>query len=328
MHQEIKTTVVWLALALLLTFAGFWQAKVAVNHDTQVLHPELPPPAKTKRALRTPATPFTGDVVADYITRCEKGTTDQEIRWILEDFRNAGLDFDWRDRTVAIEEAFHRRATQHRWYHDALVDGLRLSREQSAEVNTHLNQLLEREKVDLIGPTNSTHRDRKIDNEKLSESVRDLATPTLWAFSTEVCMPWKLATLLPAQGEITWKKWLESDEDEKLKSFDQDRGPSNPDNESLSFLMPYPMKIFGGMGQADLLLPYDFQPANGIFPFLKNQRFTMNEVGDPFPSSPAESYPPDPLVNVRILHPAQLRMALLFNPEWARKIQSALDAKR
>jgi hypothetical protein len=64
MNQEIKATVIWLLLAFFLTFAGFWQAKVVVAQDSHPQHRQLPPPAKTKLAIRPPPEAFTGDVVA------------------------------------------------------------------------------------------------------------------------------------------------------------------------------------------------------------------------------------------------------------------------
>ncbi len=167
----LRNSVAWIVVVSFATTTAVWQAQPSIIRLSQSSRPPQPP-AKIRHAVRPLAPRDTVDLAADYFERCHKGLTPREIQWILDDFINAGLDRDPQN-SPPEEQLAHRRA-QCRWYHDALKEGLHLSREQSAQVMA-----------------------------KLAERLSDAETgfepddPTL--------QPWNLCDPTPAQEEITRK---------------------------------------------------------------------------------------------------------------------------
>jgi hypothetical protein len=328
MHQEIKANVIWLLLAFFLTFAGFWQAKVVVARDSQAKHRELPPAAKTKHAIRPPPQLFSGDVVADYVARCEKGMTDQEIGWILEDFRNAGLSLDWRNPEVTLEAVLHHRKSLDRWYHDALVDGLRLSPEQSAEVAKHLDELVEQLKHPYPAATGSTPKpaeDQPDHIESIDEDKREwLGDPSgsmihFGSFPTATpYYPWKLCQLTSEQEKLTWKQLFLVFEGANHEELSEETAglSGGPLFRQEDFYNGYPID--------ESLRLQSYMP-NLIFPLLARQKLIANNDPDAPFSEPSDPPGLSALENVRLLHPCQLKVLLLFNPGFAPMLQSQLD---
>lgn len=148
MHKEIQKTLAWILLASLMTTAAFWQAQVAVSEDLQARRATLPPPPKTRHAIRAAPQLVSGDPVATYAARQEAGLTDLQIGWIVEDFKTAGLDLGIRVATQ--EDYLAQRKTQDRWYREALVEAWCLSAEQSAELAAKLGELYDQAKADFI----------------------------------------------------------------------------------------------------------------------------------------------------------------------------------
>ncbi len=348
MHQEIKVTAIWLVLAFFLTFAGFWQAKVVIARDFQARHQALPPPAKTKNATRPQPAEFTGDVVADYVARCEKGMTDQEIGWILEDFQNAGLGGDLlgpnrvhltRDELAGRhKEFFDLRAAQHRWYLGALVDGFRLNPEQSAVASKRLSDLFDLAKTDFIEAFNAPLAGQESEAEwktvAAQHPVEELITSNRWLNDQELAfIPWNLCPLTPAQEKLTWKSWMDKSQEERSAitelaeaTLEKQAAIGNlaettrePDNDPLTRILPYPPRTWGELGHTVLLAPVYFYSANVIFPFLDRQKFPpmegllKKESGENF------------LTKFRALHPAQLKVLLLMQPELIPTIERALN---
>jgi hypothetical protein len=337
MHQEIKATVIWLLLAFFLTFAGFWQAKVVVAQDTHSQHRQLPPPVKTKLATRPPPAGFTGDVGADNIARCEKGMTDQEIEWVLEDFRNAGLDIDLlgpnqvhltRDELTGRQKEFlNRRAVQYRWYHSALIDGLRLSPEQSTHTSRKLSELFDLAKARFDEAFNAPLNGQAPDGEDdwntiaAQHPVEELITSTSWLNEGVAIMPWNLCSLSPDQEKLTWKSWIDKTLEEKSAIERQPISASDLKSDPLSRVLPYPAGGFREYGDTVLLAPVYFQWANNILPFLNRQKFIPIE--EPLWDQPDRIL----LAQIRALHPAQLKLLLLFQPEMTVEIQQAMEAE-
>lgn len=330
MRQEIKATAIWLLLAVFLTSAGFWQIKVAVARDSRSLHRELPLPSETKRTIRPPQAEFTGDVVADYVARCEKGMTDQDILWILDDFHNAGLDLDWRDPAVTIEEVLDNRKALNRWYHDALVDGLRLSPEQSTQASRTLDELFEKEMQwfleqrksrsepfnDWLGNTNPNlvypdAREIIADLSGAMVSFSDIPEATPY-------YPWKLCQLTPEQEKLTWKQLFLIFEgtNHEIESEDAPGLVGGSLFRREDFHRGYPID--------ELLVTQDDLPSL-IFPLLTQQKLiAKNNPNSPF-SDPSDPPGLSTLENVRLLHPCQLKALLLFNPRLPPILQSQLE---
>jgi hypothetical protein len=334
MHQEIKATVIWLLLAFFLTFAGFWQAKVVVAQDSHPQHRQLPPPAKTKFATRPPPEVFAGDVVADYIARCEKGMTDQEIGWILEDFRNAGLDQNI-TATTPSEILFKLRGDQHQWYLNALKDGFRLSAEQVSQAAKKLGDNLAVSTARyseeaaaaaayLAEPEVKKMYDSDYDPAEIERE--QLIMPGSWLqdgalsgekFWGDTLMPWNLCTLSHQQEKITWHEWF------KLANQDWD-GDQRPALKSQpgspSFMLTEPL-----INRTDYFVPSVPYGANYIFPLIRSQKIESHiDVRDP------DFQPDNPgilLASLRALHPAQFKALLLMHSFYADRIRAALETE-
>lgn len=330
MHRDLRNTMIWLVLATSMVILAFWQAQLAVTKEAQAALRTPPPPSKTCHAVRATLAKLPVDPVADYIARCTKGTSDQKIGWIIRDFRTAGLDIDLlgpesgklsRESLIhRQDEFFVRRATEQRWYRDALVDGLNLSTEQSTQVTLKLNERLDRAKADFIEASNSSLRVHQVNGkwtaDDFTKSVRDLIDPLSWAFKNEGFQAWELTHLTPTQEEITWKTWFEKSSDPQTESLLQSSDPPNQENPSLSFLLPYPLINRDETRLADHEPLTDFQTVNAIFPFLKTQKFANATLA---------TSPSDLLAHLRALHPAQLKILLLFDPKITQEILSLLD---
>jgi hypothetical protein len=138
--KQLYITVAWLCCATLLVGLALWQAKQSVARDA-ARPQELPPPKKTRHAIRNAPVAIAGDPVTNYLARCEKGMTVQELAWVLADYRNAGLDLDWTAAGVTNKQRLALRGSQLRWYRRLLVAVLQLDATQTAQVTTRLAEI-------------------------------------------------------------------------------------------------------------------------------------------------------------------------------------------
>jgi hypothetical protein len=242
--------------------------------------------------------------------------TDQEIGWILEDFRNAGLDIippeDSSD--IALID-FHR--CQNRWYRDALTDGFRLSPAQSAEVDQHLAHHLQ------VASDIATHLATDEQREEMSELTDDDISSLFrrWYFSsakdTVGISPANLFT--PTSGQ---KDMLDNSFFQLVLADPFENGPPTSQapakasgNSTLKGKTAATYPIW-----EDYPIPTGFEVADRTFPFLKSQPVILSSRTDP--DNPAKF-----IHNVRHLHPAQLKILLLSKPEVVARIQLALESE-
>lgn len=330
--KNLYLTITWMILASLLTLGAFWQAQIAITRDAEARHRLPPPPLKTRHAVRVAEMPWSGDVVADYIARCGKGMTDQEIRWIVEDFQNAGLEqgHPWEETnypadTVSppspaeLESLEIHAAAQQRWYRRTLVDGFRLSPEQSAQLNRSLTELRKKSQTEFIDilvhgfPPDPKRREGERDERWLSWSS--------FYFYRPEARPWKLCMFTSQQEKLTYKPYYDIRDDPK---GDGRHDPSLPDMRLLSSAPPGLLFLLSSPdydGGSKAGVPIFLDQAGAIFPYLAVQQFIPpSDNADPFAEIPDHF-----LENLRILHPAQLKTLLLFSPANAALILTALD---
>ncbi len=299
MSKPLRNSLAWIVFATFATAAAFWQAQVSVANDLKARHQTPPPPLKTRHAVRPPAVPWSGD----YAARCETGLTERQIGWIIEDFKIAGLDQGI--RVAPREEYLAQRRTQHRWYRDALADGLRLTPEQSAQATARLAERFDLAKADFIEALTIAPRSFEHQGKWYvvtgTAPIELLISPKLWILDPAAgLMPWDLCQLTPGQEKITWKRWYGNQADEA------------------SFLLPRPV-ITGGYGFQNLA-PARLLAANSILPFLVGQQF--KPAADPLATDHAAA---DLVSQIKTLHPAQLKILLLLEPAMAVQIEQALE---
>lgn len=180
-------TLFWCLLAVFVGLLALWQTKVLLADGGNGARGQapLPPPEKTKHASRSPDAGFQGSPVASYIAKCREGVTDQEIRWALEDFHNAGLDQVPAEK-APLEDLIKFGQIRNRWYLESLVQGLHLSPEQEAQARKNLATVLEPH----IGESHSA---------------------TYLFFLVTSAASWKICELTPEQSLIGWQRIQNAD---------------------------------------------------------------------------------------------------------------------
>jgi hypothetical protein len=307
MNKHHKLLIAWFIISGLIVFTAVRQIQVAAASQNQARQP-LPPPVKTRHAIRPAVLPWSGDPVADYVARCEKGMTDREIRWMLEDFRNAGLDQVAFNEQSTDEALLAYRAAQNRWYRETLIDGLRLNREQSDQVAKRLIERLDQLKAAF---KRNREEDGTGQRSAFASSRIDLIFSPYWLMGAEdhevpnysTFLPWDLCSLTAQQEKITWKK-------EYLEVAESDSSPEFSDH-SL-FKHTRPMDSAAGLHEIWLI-------ADAVFPLLKSQTIAPEQAN-------AVTSREAMLANLRQLHQAQLKIILLVVPTLAEEIQIALDS--
>lgn len=287
MNKNFQLALTWFVLAFLVTGAAIWQAQIAVAREVADRQRQLPPPLKTRRAERPPASPAP---VADYATRRAQGLTDREIGWIVEDFQSAGLDLGIR---VAPKEAYlDQRKAQDRWYHAALVEAWSLTPEQSAQVATKLAELYDQAKADFI--------------EALTAGPRPFEHNGKW---------YNITSADPIHRLI----------DANLRLQDAD-GPSMPWNLGDFPVKAYGNRYYNNPLPAEVAIAEPIRISPAEVNLLTVDRL-LPQAAPSSEGEPVQVAPPgnDILAELRKLHPAQLKLLLLIAPEKVRAIQNALD---
>jgi hypothetical protein len=271
-------------------------------------------PGKTSERL--PKGEETLDVVEDYLARCRKGMTAQEVRWIVEDFQRAGLDAEiW---IAKPEEYAALRRAQHSWYLDLLAEGLVLSNDQrlsaSKELDVLLSEALERFGGELAEKASAVveHNGKSF---RVVESglINRMISAERW-LADERYAPWELCELTKDQLRLTWFGWVNS------------RRTAEPDSLIYEPDMPWfdDRMVAGGPTEDGGWTIGDFPTgdaptaingAGSILPFVSRQRFIK---GDVVGVGPLEA-------QAMGCHPAQLKTLLLIAPTIASRLLERLD---
>ena len=85
----------------------------------------------------------------DFDAARNRGLTEQEVRWIIEDFMNLGID----NGTIALGSAkdyYKTRIRRHEWLLDALTSGFALSAEQEGQASASLKAHGERDLAEFV----------------------------------------------------------------------------------------------------------------------------------------------------------------------------------
>ena len=302
MTAHLKFPTIWSAFASVAIGTVIWQANIAAhaNHP-----PEWDQPISPTR-IRHLSTHLRPSASADesYTMRCGMGITRAEISWIIDDFKAAKIDST--GQAATRDACFDLRRSQHKWYHDALVEALSLDRVQSRQAMQRLNQNLVQAASIFIEALNSAQHPRSAGKTCIdtleSQTIHEFISADQWLFdSTIPAQPWNLCTLTLKQEEVTWKQWQEN-------------------KSNSSFLLPEPNSI--DILSVRRLLPASLMSANIILPFLTNQKF--KESGNPLETLTDDSAA-ELISQISALHPAQLKILLLLKPAMAAQIGDALQ---
>ena len=306
---------VWHVLAFILICLAFWLA-VRASRAPLTAHRTtsgkmMPTKVRDRSAIGSHAVV---DAKADYEERCRKGMTAEQVRWIVEDFQNAGLgegpgSLKEQCGTLLQESAYDENGRppgnvaakvrsialslgnlQRLWYLNALVDGLSPDVAQKEILKTKLAGAFSRD----LGQLEKSPAD--MDFEEWEGVFGLFLTPERWLEDEEYA-PWRLCDLSDGQMAITRQetaegKAMKSDgkEDPPPSWFElgstADDGSEAPDHEN------------------------EKRDAEAVFPLDPAQVFAEGD---------------DLLGMVKRLHPAQLKTLLLLEPGIAGKLMESLE---
>ena len=326
----MKTKLTWLAGCLCLAVA-LWigtdvsgggysgQSPMALNWRVTKPYPRDRDPRMEKRAK---------DPREEFEAARKRGLTEEEVRWVVEDFVAMNLNPKSPDRTADLEDAREEWKRREQWYLDTLVSGFGLSEEQKKQAAARLRELGEREfsgyqeflvnRESLIGQSSG---EGGVDRWTLME----IFGADGW-FGDDASAPWNLCDLDEEQkkiigyadGEGRWG-WISGGK--MTKDFGTDERYENLDDQQTSlngFINPagrfFPLSI----DQVDRI-----RSANVIHVDQLNQGGRIIEI--------------DPEIRLvsrlgilpyaKLLSEPQLRTYLLFRPDMAVHLSEEL-AKR
>lgn len=300
--KKIHSTLGWLVFASLVSLVTILQVGSILRKERLAVKHESGPPAKTKSG-RELVLASHKDPQAAYVEACSKGLTIQQIRWILDDFRDAGLGTGGNKLgRESMDSDVPRGAAAHRWYHRSLVLALGLNRQQSNKAAESLAALYSaRISQQRLAPFDWFH-----------DRTNQFSNPIDSAYQ-----PWRLCTLEPPQVAITWQdgyRPARSDSDTDTAWIMKNMEPSA----SRTLLR----------GPEDMVdTPPNFpgwaHDVNNVFPLMESQKFESESFGLEMDLDAPTS--PMLIGNIRKLHAAQLMLLLLMNPEYADDIRSMTE---
>ncbi len=337
----------WFVSAILLSVLGVWLALQASGGSVEE-KPESAAlagamlPGKTSERLPREDEPV--DVVEDYLARCKRGMTAQEVRWIVEDFQRAGLDWGegglsqriagilkqsregpfpdlYPQSDAQLEELVLKLGQRQRaWYASALKDGLRLDHQQIFSTIERLDSLLDedldsnqkaiseikREAEEIGGVERLDGRALMIIGELVA---KDVVVPDQWLLRDDYA-PWKLCDLKAEQEAVTRRSEMGEEgvqQDEAKASYE----------------------IYGTTSWHYQGTPFRSSLANKRAIRLADGEFgQLAAAGHIFPLEEAQLFEGEKFLRIddpTRLHPAQLKLLLLLEPERAAEILQALE---
>lgn len=306
-----------LMVASAITCLGIWQIiHVSTGGDSlfQISAKAKAGLSQPRSDRRTPPgrTLTPADPVGAYIERSKRGMTDQDIRWMIEDFQALGP----MPTSGGIEESRSYRERQNRWYLLALAEALSLSSEQKRTVQKSLAEALDLAEDQYWKRGNETGgASHGVHIELYLEATHWLRTATL--------APWNLCVLTEAQSALTMnRRWLE-----QKKAAMKMGSPFNAEPMWLTYMSIVMRDPVSGDSVAypppsplDLACTLQGTIKGGIM-----------DISDAFPLTPDQQlagHRYDVVAQARLLQPAQLRMALFLNPSLSQTILQQLDNPR
>lgn len=322
----------WSFAGLFLLGLAGWEA-VQVNSGGRKAFAGaiLPPPLRSRSGERPQAVREiqAGDPIANYLARAKRGMTEQEVRWMLEDFEAAGLD-RVEDELVDLSAAKAHRQKLEEWYLSALSEGLSLTPEQKEEVKVRLDARFANDLQNVEELKNSSvgwkkqHPDQSLCGADLSEAYQRFCRFRARLFFDSSFAPWNVVQLSEQQTAVTVRYWLI--EDWKRQSAEDpfwDPDKVEPeywlyDKAHDPFAEPIQQTIIQDPIAGNLLensgpmtcRQHILQSA--VFAFTPEQVPSWNEAASL-------------LAQAKCCHPAQLRMALLEDPNLFQSMRTELD---
>lgn len=298
--------------ASVVSSLGIWQAIHIANGGEPLVRLAAKGEAGTielSAGKRIPGgrTRASADPIGTYIESSKRGMTDQEIRWMLEDFKQVGN----MPTSGSIEEYRSYRERQNDWYLTALTEALSLTPEQKRYIRESLKESLDQAEEQfkaLVNEAAARGGPNWIEIEVYLEAAH-------WLSQSQFA-PWNLCDLTESQSKLTMeRRWLEQKEAAKKRESPFNYASSWPGFMSVAMQDPVSGEF----------TPY---PPPSLWDSVANlggpiQRGII-DISEFFPLTPDQKlaeHRNDILAQAQMLQPAQLRMALLLNPSLSGIIQ-------
>ena len=230
-------------------------------------------------------------VAEEYMMKAERGMTEDEVRWVVEDFLALGLDVEYPEDTTAEGYLALRKARED-WYLGALVSGLRLTKEQERQAREAMGVLREKDYAEFVEYLNGV---KSFEDEGQEMKVfdggkaRKLMSASYWLFGPEY-LPAALCELSEEQKAVS------------RSGFNGDVDPFLEDGVSLS----------DEHVAYDMYAPFFYH----VFPLTDDQDLESNRA-----TKETEGWLPEAMC----LHPNQLKIILLSAPESIEKLKKELE---
>lgn len=292
---------------LLFLMLAMWQFVHLANGGADIFKPssqtDLPPTVtRSERLMRLRAERKSGDLIAAYIARSKRGMTDNEIRWVIEDFQALGLDQQ--------EHGLNgiRRTKEQQWYLQAMSKALQLSEQQRAQAKARMDALLEEDVKTFekgIAGVGGNPNGVRISDET---PIMPAAGATVWLFK-DAYAPWNLCDLTPEQDRLTMHRWRDAESKTSTET------PESADSEMRAWTRIPTARLDPSSGkliETDENDPYGL----GSYKFYRIVPTWMSML-DAFPFIPEQKPHGQGLTGLdqaRGLQAPQFRLALLMNP--------------
>lgn len=344
----------WFAGLFLLGLAGWEAVQLNSGGRKAFAGALLPPPLRSRSGERPVLVreTQTGDPVANYLARAKRGMTQQEVRWMLEDFEAAGLNRD--DDELDFSKAQAHRKKLEEWYLAALSEGLSFTPAQKSEVKAKMDALFVYDLQQLEGleecgrEWKRQHPDQSLCGADLTHANRRFSYFPATLFFDSSFAPWNLVQLTESQRALTLRFWRIEDwkRENENNPFFGSGDDAEPDDWLYTAKGREGADPFSGSPQSTPRtmpeVPAMQDPLSGNLTEFPNYTELLTATsedgqrveaylpcGNILPLTPDQtrlwekSY--DLAAQALLCHPAQLRLALLQQPELAQTLRKELD---
>lgn len=256
-------------------------------------------------------------VAEEYLMKAERGMTEDEVRWVVEDFVALGLDVEYPEDKTAEGYLALRKAREN-WYLAALVSGLRLTDEQEREARKRMGVLREKDYAEFVeyldGLKSFEHEGEEM---KVFDGgkARALMDADIW-MNHESHSPGELCLLSKDQLEVTRFRNLNPDDAEGFKDWLVGAAEAEDDSvdSKLSEELEYDVRNMYALGILG------WASVDSIFPLTRKQAEMLLGEGKVQPPKDFSKW-------VMVLQPEQLKMYVLCHPEVVEEIAKELRMK-
>lgn len=320
----------------LLAFAGWEAVQLNSGGRKTFAGAHLPPPLRSRSGERPLLVreKETGDPVANYLARAKRGMSEQEVRWMLEDFEAAGLNRP-KDQLPDIAAAKAHRKKLEAWYLAALSEGLSLTSGQKEEMQARLDVRFgsDLQRLEELKSSSGEWEERPgyvfRGGKDLWDAYEQFYGFSVGLFNDSAFAPWNVTQLSEDQIAITLRYWLF--EEWNRLSADNPFGSFEPPAHTEPWFWLYNKEQYNPFAEPERktviqdpitgnllenrgpVMYREHIVKSGVFAFTPDQISSWNE---------ADSL----LAQAMSCHPAQLRMALLEEPNLVRWMRAELDS--